>query len=231
MKEKINKLRDHIILCGFGQVGQEVARAFNNENTPFVIIEVNEQSITKADENNYLYIEGDATNDEILKEAGIDRAKALVAALATDADNLYLTLSARKINPDLFIVTRALGTESEPKLKQAGADRTMSPYRIGGRRMAMLTLHPLVVDFIDTTMQSRGKELVLENVVITDGSPVNHITVRDGMKYYGGASILALKKRNGRFLANPAPQTLIESGDELIIIGTDEQLRAIDTKS
>jgi len=230
MKERIGKLKDHIILCGFGQVGQEVARAFRNENAPFVIIEENEQSVMKAGENDYLYIEGDATNDDILKEAGIEKARALVAALATDADNLYLTLSARKINPHLFIVTRTLGTESEPKLKQAGADRTMSPYRIGGRRMAMLTLHPLVVDFIDTTMQSRGKELVLENVVITDGSPVDKVTVREGMKHYGGATILALKKKNGRFLANPAPLTLLEVGDELIIIGTDEQLRSIEDK-
>ncbi len=171
MKEKISKLKKHVILCGYGQVGQEVARVFNDEGIPFVIIELDQEAIDKAVNADYLYLQGNATSDELLKEAGIQKARALVSALGSDADNLYVTLSAREMRPDLFIVARAAVEESEPKLKRAGADRTMSPYRIGGRRLAMLTLRPLVVDFVDTTMHSQGRELVLENIKVLSGSP------------------------------------------------------------
>lgn len=228
MKEKISKLKGHVILCGYGQVGRQVARVFESEKTPFVIIEHNEEALANAANAGYLYLEGNATSDEVLKEAGVERARALVAALATDADNLYVTLSARELHSDLFIVTRASVEESEAKLQRAGANRTMSPYRIGGRRMAMLTLRPLVVDFIDTTMHSGGRELVLENVKVWSGSPVEGKTVGEGEKHCGGVSILAVRKKDGRFLANPSPETLLESEDELVIIGTHEQLHGLE---
>lgn len=228
MKEKISKLKGHVILCGYGQVGRQVARVFEREKTLFVVIEHNEEALAKAADAGYLYLEGNATSDEVLKEAGIERARALVAALGTDADNLYVTLSARELRPDLFIVARASVEESEPKLQRAGADRTMSPYRIGGRRMAMLTLRPLVVDFIDTTMHSGGRELVLENVKVWSGSPVEGKTVREVEQQYGGVSILAVRKKDDRLLANPSQETLLESEDELVIIGTHEQLRVLE---
>lgn len=228
MKEKISRLKGHVILCGYGQVGREVARVFESEGTPFVVVELDQEALDKATDAGYLCIPGNATSDEVLKEAGIQKAQALVAALGSDADNLYTTLSARELNSDLFIVARASVEASEPKLKRAGADRTMSPYRIGGRRMAMLTLRPLVVDFIDTTMHSQGWELVLENIMVSPGSPVEGLTVRDGSQYCGGAVILAVRKKDGRLLANPSPETLLELEDELVIIGTREQLRALE---
>lgn len=228
MKEKISKLKGHVILCGYGQVGRQVARVFESEKTPFVIIEHNEEALADAANAGYLYLEGNATSDEVLKEAGVERARALVTALATDADNLYVTLSARELHSDLFIVARASVEESESKLQRAGADRTMSPYRIGGRRMAMLTLRPLVVDFIDTTMHSGGRELVLENVKVWSGSPLEGKTVGEGEQHCGGVSILAVRKRDGRLLSNPSPETLLESEDELVIIGTHEQLHGLE---
>lgn len=228
MKEKIASLKKHVILCGYGKVGHEVARVFESEGTPFVIVELDQEIAAKAADNGYLRIQGNATSDEVLKEAGVERARALVAALGSDADNLYATLSARELSSDLFIVARASTEESEPKLQRAGADRTMSPYRIGGRRMAMLTLRPLVVDFVDTTMHSRGRELVLENIKVSSGSPVQGKTVQEGSQRCGGAAILAVRKKDGRLLANPSQDTLLELEDELVIIGTREQLQALE---
>jgi len=228
MKEKIASLKRHVILCGYGKVGHEVARVFESEGTPFIIVEIDQETVSKAVENGYLCIQGNATSDDVLKEAGIERARALVAALGSDADNLYITLSAKEIRPDLFIVARASTEESEPKLLRAGADRIMSPYRIGGRHMAMLTLRPLVVDFVDTTMLSRGRELVLENIKVSSGSPVEGKTVKEGSQCCGGAAILAVRKKDGRLLTNPAQDTLLDLEDELVIIGTRNQLRTLE---
>ena len=228
MKERISKLQGHVILCGYGQVGREVAAVFESEGIPFVVIELDQEAAAQATDKGYLYLQGNATSDEILKEAGVERARALVTALGTDADNLYVTLSAKEMHPDLFIVARISGEESEPKLRRAGADRTMSPYRIGGRRMAMLTLRPLVVDFVDTTMHSRGRELVLENIKVSSGSPVEGMTIKEGRECCGGAAILAVRKKDGTLLTNPSEDTHLELDDELVIIGTHEQLRALE---
>ena len=228
MKEKIASLKRHVILCGYGKVGHEVARVFESEGTPFIIIEMDQETVSKAIDNGYLCIQGNATSDDVLKEAGIERARALVAALGSDADNLYMTLSAKEMRPDLFIVARASTEESEPKLLRAGADRIMSPYRIGGRHMAMLTLRPLVVDFVDTTMLSRGRELVLENIKVSSGSPVEGKTVKEGSQCCGGAAILAVRQKDGRLLTNPAQDTLLDLEDELVIIGTRNQLRTLE---
>jgi len=228
MKEKLSKLKGHVILCGYGKVGREVARVFKREGAPFVVVELNQEALDDATDAGYLCLHGNATSDDVLKEAGVQQARALVAALGSDADNLYTTLSARELHSDLFIVARASAEESEPKLKRAGADRIMSPYRIGGRRMAMLTLRPLVVDFIDITMHSRGRELVLENIKVWPGSPVEGKNVKEGSKCCGGAAILAVRKKDGRLLANPSQETLLELEDEPVIIGTREQLRALE---
>jgi voltage-gated potassium channel len=228
MKDKIAKLKNHVILCGYGLVGREVAKVFKGEGVPLVIIEQDPETLALAAENEYLCIQGNANSDEILEEAGIRRARALVAALGTDAENVYVTLSARQMRPDIFIVARASTTESEPKLLQAGANRTMSPYGIGGRRLAMLTLRPVVVDFVDTTLTSRGGELMLENIKISQGSPVCGKEIKEGRQYSGGTTILAVKKRDGRLFTNPTSDTVLEVDDELVVIGTREQLRSLE---
>lgn len=228
MKDRISKLKNHVILCGYGLVGREVARVFESESTPFVVIELNPQVIALAAENSYLVVEGNATSDDVLVEAGIHRAKALVAALATDADNVYVTLSAREMRSDLFIVARHSAAESESKLIHAGANRTMSPYRIGGRRLAMLTLRPVVVDFVDTAMRSRSGDLILENMKLSSDSPVAGKTIQDCQQYSRGVSILAVKKKDGILLTNPSHETLLEVEDELVVIGTREQLRGLE---
>ena len=151
-----------------------------------------------------------------------------MAALGSDADNLYITLSTKGMRPDLFVVARANAEESEAKLKRAGADRAILPYRIGGRRMAILTLRPLVVDFVDTTMYSHSREFILGDIVVGPDSPMVGVTVKEGLECCGAIAILAVKKKDGRLLTNPAIDTLLELGDELVIIGTREQLRVVE---
>jgi voltage-gated potassium channel len=228
MKDRIAKLNNHVILCGYGLVGREVARVFNSEGVAFTVVEQDPAVLATALENDYACIEGNATSDGVLEEAGIDRARALVAALGTDADNVYVTLSARELRSDLFIVARAAMAESEPKLRRAGANRTMSPYRVGGRRLAMLTLRPVVVDFVDTTLSSRSGELTLENVRLSPGSPVCGKTVEQSREYSGEATILAVRKADGVLIANPAADVVLNVQDELVVIGTREQLHRLE---
>ena len=228
MEEKISRLKGHIIICGYGRVGREAARVFQEEKVPFVVIDYDKEAIARAAQDGYLYLTGNATNDEIIKQAGILRARGLVAATGSDADNVFIALSARELRPDIFITARAGAPESEAKLKRAGADRTIYPHVLGGRRLAMLALRPLVVDFVDTALESRGQELVLENLGVGPGSPVAGKTVREGRSCCGGATILAVKKKGGALLTSLSDDTLLELGDELVVVGNREQLRALE---
>jgi voltage-gated potassium channel len=228
MKDQISKLKRHYILCGYGRVGQEVARVFRNEHIPFVIIDANQEATAKASSDGYLYLHGSATSDDVLNTAGIKQARGLITTLGSDADNLYITLSAKEMNPGVFVVARATGKELESKLRRAGADRIILPETIGGRRMAIIALRPLVVDFVDTTLDSRGGDLILENVKVLSGSPVEGLTLKEGLICCGGATILAVKKKDGRLLANPRSDTRLELEDDLIVIGTRDQLRTLE---
>jgi len=228
MKNRIAKLKGHFILCGYGRVGEEVASIFEEEDTPFVVIDNRADCAAKAQEEGYLYLEGDATSDEILKEAGIEHARGLVAALGSDIDNTYITLSARGLYPGLFITARASDTEAGAKLKRAGADRIVSPNTIGARRMAMLALRPAVVDFIDTVTYGRGRELELENVDVAVGSSLVGRTMEQA-RSKDGITVLAMRKKSGKLLANPPGEEIIEDGDRLIVIGTKKRLAALES--
>jgi len=231
LKEKIQRLKGHFIICGYGRVGQEVASNFKSEGIPFVVIEFRQSAIDRAIKDGCLCLEGNVTSDEVLREAGIERARAIIAAVGDDVDNVYVTLSARAIRPDIFIAARASADDSEHKLRRAGADRVIFPERIGGRRMAMLALRPLVVDFIDTTMHSRERELSLEDIVVGSDSPLAGTTVAEGQRCCGGATVLAVKKGDGSLISNPSVETFIEAGDEVVVSGTKEQLRALEGSS
>ena len=228
MEEKISRLKGHIIICGYGRVGREVARVFQEEKSPFVVIDYDKEAVAKAAADGYLHLAGNATNDDVLKEAGILHARGLVAATGSDADNVFISLSAREMRPDIFITARAGAPESEAKLKRAGADRTIYPHVLGGRRLAMLALRPLVVDFVDTALESRGQELVLENIGVGPGSPVAGKTISEGRACCTGAVILAVKKKGGALLTSFSDDTQLEMGDELVVIGNREQLRALE---
>ena len=227
MKSRIAQLKGHFILCGFDRVGEEIANTFKEEDVPFVVIDNRPEFIARAEQAGYIFLQGDATSDEALKEAGIERARGLVAAMGDDVDNTYITLSARGLYPTLFITAQASYAEAETKLKRAGADRIVSPYTIGARRMAMLALRPAVVDFLDTISRRRGPELQMENVAIGSDSTLNGQTVED-IRSCSKAIVLAVNKKTGRLLANPSGEEKLVAGDSLIIMGTSEQLKTLE---
>ncbi len=227
MERNIAKLKRHFILCGYGRVGREIAHIFTEEGVPFVVIDKDRESIATAEKDGYLYVFGDATSDEVLKEAGIEQARGLVAALGSDAESVYITLSARGLRPDLFIEARASSSMAGAKLKKAGADRIISPYSLGARRMAQLALRPTVVDFIDTVIYRRGRELQMENIAVGSDSALAGLTVEETRRRTK-AAILAISKKGGKLVANPPGEETIESGDRLITLGTKQQLAALE---
>jgi voltage-gated potassium channel len=226
MKNRISHLKDHFILCGYGRVGQEIARILSEEKAEFVIIDKDREAIMQAEMDNHLYIMADAASDDALKEAGIERARGLIVALGNDADSTYVILSARQLKPDIFIEARVSAPEAEGKLKKAGADRIISPYSIGARRMAMLALQPGVADFIDI-VSFKGHELHLENLTVGSGSPLADSTVAEARKR-SKAIVLAVNRKNGQLLANPVDEEKIQAGDSLIAMGTRDELRAME---
>ncbi len=227
MQNKLSQLKGHFILCGFGRVGEEIANIFKEEEVPFVVIDNRPECIARAEQAGFFYVEGDATSDDILKEAGIEQARGVVAALGSDVDNTYIVLSARGLYSSLFITARASDAQAEAKLKRIGADRIVSPNIIGARRMAMLALRPAVVDFLDTITRRRGPELQVENVAINEASTLDGQTV-DDICQCSKATILAVNKKTGRLLSNPSGEEKVAAGDSLIIMGTSEQLSSLE---
>jgi len=228
MKKRIGALRDHYVLCGYGRVGREVAKEFLRVGVPFLVVENNPETILRCREDKVPYIEGDASADHVLKEAGIEGAKGLVAAVDTDADNVFVALTARVLNPKIFIVARANFEESEEKLRKAGADRVISPTVIGGKRMASLLLKPLVCDYLDVVAHGESIEYRLEEVHIKKQSPIVNTTIgKAGIREKTGALILAIKKAKRGFDTNPPASTTLEEGDKLVVMGTREQLDAL----
>ncbi|MGB3632708.1 MAG: potassium channel protein [Rubrobacteraceae bacterium] len=229
MDARISKLRDHYVLCGYGRVGRQVAEELSEEGVSFVVIEKDTKNADECAERGYLEILGDASEDEVLEAANVGRAKALITALDSDAANVFITLSARKMNPGLFIVSRADSDGSAAKLEIAGADRTLSPYSVGGRRLASLATRPSVVDFLDVV--SRGNhniEFRLEEFSIDDGSPLAGHTIGE-IDVFGrsGARILAIIREGREFTTNPTAEDSIFSGDILILLGTPEQIEKL----
>ncbi len=227
METNIAKLKGHFILCGYGRVGREIARIFTEENVPFVVIDKDQEGITNAEKDGHLYMLADATDDEALKQTGIEQARGLVIAAGSDADSVYITLSARGLRPDLFIEARATAPDAEAKLKRAGADRIIHPYSLGARRMAELALRPAVVDFIDTVIRSRGRDLQMENITVGRDSALVGLTAEE-TRHRTKAAILAISKKSGRLVANPTAEEIIQAGDILITLGTRKQLATLE---
>lgn len=225
MQRQINELSDHVIVCGLGRVGRSIARRVVAEGRDVVVIDVDPDRLAGWEG---LSVEGNATDDQTLLTAGIERAASLVAALANDADNLYVTLSGRSLKPDLFIAARARVESAEPKLTQAGADRVVNPQSIGGERMAALVMQPAVADFLDVVMHDGSLEFRLAEVVIAQRSPLAGLSLRDAhVRDRTGAMILAMRDELGNFRTNPPPEEVIDPGEVLIAIGTNAQLEAL----
>jgi voltage-gated potassium channel len=225
----IERLRDHFIICGYGRVGQRVAQEFGANDVPFVVLDFSEDAIAAAKEEGVLFIEGNGVEDEDLAGAGLERARGLVASSDSDADNLYITLSARAARPDLWIVARASDEDAQRKLKLAGADRVVMPYATAGRVMANLVLKPQVTAFLDTVMTAEGDDFRLEEIEVTETCARSGQTLRDlRVREETGAMIVAVRKPDGRFDTTPDPEELIEAGDVLIGVGTAEEIRRLE---
>ncbi len=227
MRGRIEALRDHYILCGFGRVGEEIAREFSDRKIPFVIVESVPESLERARKKSLLVVEGDASTDATLLEAGVQRARCLLAASDSDAGNTYIVLAAKALNPSLFVVARAGQPVSEDRVRRAGADRVISPYRFGGRRMALSALQPLVLDFIDTLAAGRHGEQILAEIAVTEESGLAGLTIDGCFVSCPGATVLALQRKSGPIQVGPRPTTVLEVGDRVMVLGDEEDLQAL----
>ena len=229
VEKRLKDLQDHYIVCGYGRMGKIITRELNQEKLPFTVIEKNEVMADPDEKESLLILQGDATRDDLLKRAGIERAKCLISVLPTDAENLYVVLSARGLNTNLLIVARAGEEGSEQKLLRAGADRVVSPYHIGGLRMAHTVLKPAVVDFIEYATKSGHIDLQIEEIPIQQGSGLAGNTLDQcGIGRELGIIIVAIKQQNGEMKFNPTFRTTIEAGDTLIAVGETSKLRVLE---
>ncbi len=228
LQREIDKLKEHIVIAGLGRVGKQAASELYEAGIPFVIVDPGIDAQHYAHQHDYLHIIGDATDDEVLLRAGIQRANGLIVTTSDDASNLYIVLSARVLKSDLKIVSRAVDDASIPKLVRAGADRAISPYAIGGRRLAHLILSPSVVDFFDTVIRRGEESLNLEGIEVPPeakaiGTSLASLQARERT----GANILVILREN-RVLPNPDMEMILAAGDQLLALGTADQLDALE---
>jgi voltage-gated potassium channel len=225
----IERLNDHYIVCGYGRVGRRVAEEFRAAGVPYVVIDYSEEALETAKEHGDLIIDGNAAKDEDLREAGLERAKGLVAASDSDADNLYIVLSAHSARPDLQIVARASDDDAAKKLMLAGADRVVLPYTTAGRTMANLVLRPQVTAFLDAVTTATGPDLHMAEIEVHRTCRQAGRTIREiRVRHETGAIIIALRKQDGTFDTTPEPDAAIEPGDVIVGVGTTGELQRLE---
>jgi len=228
MEKDIEALHGHIILAGLGRVGRQAAQELHEAGVSFLVVDPGDGALRQAEEQGWLCQQGDATDDAVLERAGIRRARGLIATTANDATNMYIVLSARVLNPKLYIVSRAVDETSVPKLTRAGADRAISPYAIGGHRLAHLILSPTVVDFFETALRRGDESLNIEALAVgaesaAAGRTLEALAVRQAT----GATVLAVM-RDGNPVVNPPGDMALAAGDRLLALGTREQLERVE---
>lgn len=226
LKKMIDKMNNHYIICGCGRIGYLICRELIAEKVPCVVIDNNPEVIQKVQDEGFTYCRGDATQDKTLIEAGINRAKGIICVLPSDAENLYVILTAKELNQNIFIMSRSEGEESEHRLIRAGADRVMSPYTIGGVRMAMAILRPAMLDFIEITTSRQSLELRMEEISIRKGSPfIGQSLEGSEIRKRYGLIIVAVKKDSGKMIFNPMANYTIDEDDRFIAMGEDENVK------
>jgi voltage-gated potassium channel len=229
IKIMISKMHGHVILCGYGRVGRGAADELQKADVPFVIVDHNEEKVERAIKNGMVAVFAEATRDEALREVGIDRARGLIATLASDADNLFLILTAKTLNSRLHLAARAAEESSEEKLRRAGADFVFAPYNSTGHRMAQALLKPHVAQFIDFTTQRMGIDVNIEQVRVAARCSFLDATIADmQIRRETGAIVLAIRRAEGEMLFNPPPESRIAIGDHLIVMGHPDGLRKLE---
>jgi voltage-gated potassium channel len=226
----LETIKDHFIICGYGRIGSIVAHQFRQQHVPYVVVERNPERLHTAVDDGALAVEADASREEVLKRVGIDRARGLIAAVGTDAENVYAVLSARVMRPDLFIVGRAETEDATIKLKRAGADRVISPYQIGAMQIAQTALRPAVVDFMELATSSDNLELAMEEVMIAPRSRLANQSILDAnLRQRYGVIVVGIQREDRRMEFNPEPDTFIRPGDKLVVLGRPESLKKLET--
>ena len=229
MDKKIKDMKNHYIICGYGRTGHQVGAEFDAARVPYVVVDRKQGIEEQLGPRSIPYIVGDITSDENLIKAGIKSARGLITTADSDVANLYVTLSARVLNPNLYIVARASEIETENKLVMAGANRVIAPYYISGKRMAALATRPVTSDFLDMVMHGESLEFSLNEVTIPDTSPLINKTISEAeIRHKSGALVLAIRRTDGSFDLQPDSSSPIEKGDTFVVIGTQEQAVALD---
>lgn len=229
MVRKIEELFDHYIVCGYGRLGSIVGKELQKEGIPFVVIETDGEIVERLLSQDMLAVQGNAADDSVLIKAGIKNARGLVTVLKTDADNVFVSLTSRVLNPDLFILARAEEEGSEQKLTLAGADKVISPYAIGGQRMALAILKPAMVDFIELATQNNKMQIRMEDLEVRARSRIKEKSLREmDIRTKLDIIVIAIRKKGGEMLFNPSPDTVIYPGDHLIAMGDVTQLQELE---
>ena len=228
----LDTITDHFIICGYGRIGSIVAQQFRRQRIPYVVVERNADRLQAAIEEGALGVEADASREDVLKRVGIERARGLIAAVGTDAENVYAVLSARVMRPDLFIVGRAETEDATIKLKRAGANRVVSPYQIGGVQIAQTALRPAVVDFMELATSSENLELAMEQITIEAQSTLaNRSIVEANLRQKYGVIVIGIQREDSRMEFNPEPDTAIRPGDKLVVLGRPESLKRLEAEA
>jgi voltage-gated potassium channel len=228
----LDTISDHFILCGYGRIGSIVAHQFRLQSMPFVVIERDAVRVQEALNDGHLAIEADASREDVLKRAGIDRARGLIAAVGTDAENVYAVLSARVLRPDLFIIGRAETDDSVQKLHRAGANRVVSPYQIGAVQMAQTAIRPAVVDFVELATSSENLELAMEEITVAAGSALVDRSILDAnLRQRFGVIVVAIQRQDRHMDFNPEPDTAIRAGDKLVVLGRPHSLKRLEAEA
>ena len=225
---KIKSIKNHYILCGYGRIGRIISHELKASRIPLLVIDNNPDSKQGLEQQDIPYIIDDATSEDVLIEAGIERAKGLISVVLSDADNLFITMTARGLNPGLFILARAEEEKSHKKLLRAGANRVVLPYLIGGQKMAHTITKPAVTDFLELTIHDKDIELEMGELLVKDRSRLKGVTLADsGIRQEMNVIIVAIRKENGEMAFNPSSETRIETGDTLIALGPDNDLKKL----
>jgi voltage-gated potassium channel len=222
---KMRFIKDHYIICGYGRIGRVIGRELKTHQVPMVVIDSSPEARQLLEDTEIPFIGDDATSEDVLLEAGIMRARGLISVVASDADNLFITMTAKGLNSDLFIITRADDEKNEKKLIRAGASKVFLPYLIGGHKMAQSIVKPAVTDFLEFTVHNKELGLEMGELMVGDRSRLNGVKLIDsGIRQDMDVIIVAVKKKNGEMAFNPSSQTLIEAGDTLISLGKSDDL-------
>jgi voltage-gated potassium channel len=229
-KRMIDNLKDHYIICGFGRVGRGAAHELSHAGVPFVVVDIDPDRVERAVHAGMLAVAADSTHDETLRLVGIERARGLVAALATDADNLFVLLSAKGLNPGIYVATRAAEEGAEAKMRRAGADAVFAPYAITGHRLAQSLLRPHVVQFLDFTTKDVGEDIAIEQVRVSGASEMVSKTIKEmQLRKEVGVIVMAIRRESGEMVFNPPADTAVQGGDYLIVMGRPGNLRTLET--